>query len=1209
MHSIVPVKIWLAILFSITVGMVIAGTPDLKSQIANSHTASIFSTLNSNTREAFSYLDNLLLGQNPAADLAAVPAKTPEPITNKSINAQRVEPASNTITQEDFQALKRELASLKASYNTSSQKPQTNSSLSNQSVEASGKVSEADAKSLSAALAAVNGRIDSLSNRSNALSQSIAYSQRVDNISNVTLSNVTFSDTGGHLPLTGGSLTGNLGVGATNPSAKMQVTTTQYGYTITESIGGSSSFSSVGTAKTWRGDDTLFSYTIPFSFPFFGSNITKIQVSTNGVLWMCESCGDSTGYPSSTNLPSQKVIAPLWGDWITDGSGQASEDIYIDESVSNQVTIRWKGEVYGSATDIVNFSVTLYSNGNIIFQYGSGNTNLQYNATANGMIAVSNGDSPNYKTLSFSGGTSQTNTYDTTITTNTGVSLASAFLVNSASANFLTVLNSGNVGIGTTTPNNLLGVYNLIDFDNGNFNTKLGYQAGKNIVSGAQYNTFLGYQAGMSSSTASTNAADYNTAIGYRSLYSNTTGSVNSAFGVRTLYSNTTGYYNTANGMDALYSNTTGNYNTAIGRAALYSNTTASFNTALGHYVLPSNTTGSSNSALGHTALQQNTTGSSNTALGNSALYVNTTGSYNTAVGQTALTSNTTGSNNSALGYYVLRYNGSATNTVAVGYQAAASTARYNNQGGVYLGYQAGYSAGTGSDYNTLLGYQAGYGITTGAYNIVIGQNVEAPTVTGNQQLNIGNVIYGSGMYNGSTVSSAPVSAGRIGIGTTTPAWTLQVASTSPYIAITDTDAGTNLKHWVFRNENGNLYIATSSDIYATSSIPALMINANGNVGIGTSSPSSQLSIQGTCVDTGTGCADVAELYPSTEPVEPGDIVAVDPEHAGSVKKAQATSSPIGIVSTNPAISIEGSSLQFMTGASYISDPLKPAVALVGRVPVKVSLESGPIKIGDRIMISSMPGVGMKAASSSITVGIALEDYNQPDIGKIMVFASLGREHIDNGLAALTSSTTNAWSVDQSTGKVNVNFFGDVNLNGNSIINIAAAVGIDGNWRINKNGELVVKKVTTEKLEVGSPSVPTGITVYDKQGRAGCLIIENVETGAMSLAAGACGVLGNSGGQSAEDGGQVTRSVVSAASSTVQITEDSSETLEPATVPASMGGDSGEMTGDSASATSDTGQGAGDNSPPATELTGTTETPPAPSSDTQTVTAEPSLIP
>ena len=50
---------------------------------------------------------------------------------------------------------------------------------------------------------------------------------------------------------------------------------------------------------------------------------------------------------------------------------------------------------------------------------------------------------------------------------------------------------------------------------------------------------------------------------GYNALYSNTTGSNNSAQGLNALYSNTTGYNNSAQGGYALYSNTTGNYNSA----------------------------------------------------------------------------------------------------------------------------------------------------------------------------------------------------------------------------------------------------------------------------------------------------------------------------------------------------------------------------------------------------------------------------------------------------------------------------------------------------------------------------------------------------------------------------------------------------------------------------------------------------------------------
>lgn len=74
--------------------------------------------------------------------------------------------------------------------------------------------------------------------------------------------------------------------------------------------------------------------------------------------------------------------------------------------------------------------------------------------------------------------------------------------------------------------------------------------------------------------------------------------------------------------------------------------------------------------------------------------------------------------------------------------------------------------------------------------------------------------------------------SGNVGIGTTTPNWNLQVTSNTPYIAITDTDAGTNKKHWLLSNIGGTFAIGTSSDaLNGTSSY--LTINESGGVGIG----------------------------------------------------------------------------------------------------------------------------------------------------------------------------------------------------------------------------------------------------------------------------------------------------------------------------------------------------------------------------------------
>jgi uncharacterized LabA/DUF88 family protein len=271
------------------------------------------------------------------------------------------------------------------------------------------------------------------------------------------------------------------------------------------------------------------------------------------------------------------------------------------------------------------------------------------------------------------------------------------------------------------------------------------------------------------------------------------------------------------------------NFSTLVGyRAGASLLWSAIQNTAVGFESLAGTTGGTYNTAIGYRSLYANTIGSYNTASGHNSLLSNTTGSYNTANGTQSLVLNTTGSNNTVVGRASLYYNTSATSSVALGNFAGAGTANYNNQGGTYIGYQSGYSASTGSDYNTLLGYQSGFSLTTGAYNIAIGQNVDLPSNTGSQQLNIGNVLYGTGMYNGSAVSGVET-AGNIGIGTTSPWARFSVAGAS---------LGTT-----------PLFTISSSTASATST--AFIIDSNGKVGVGTSTPGTDFAVQGGALISG----------------------------------------------------------------------------------------------------------------------------------------------------------------------------------------------------------------------------------------------------------------------------------------------------------------------------------------------------------------------
>src|SRR5204863_5969730 len=142
------------------------------------------------------------------------------------------------------------------------------------------------------------------------------------------------------------------------------------------------------------------------------------------------------------------------------------------------------------------------------------------------------------------------------------------------------------------------------------------------------------------------------------SLHPNARGAArdNTALGFHTLYSDTTGSNNTATGANALLNNN-GNFNTATGSGALFHNT-ADSNTADGYQALYENKTGSGNVAIGTQALNSNTQGLGNVAVGAnvlsfvgaSTLGANVNGSFNTAVGWLALSGNITGSDNIAVG-------------------------------------------------------------------------------------------------------------------------------------------------------------------------------------------------------------------------------------------------------------------------------------------------------------------------------------------------------------------------------------------------------------------------------------------------------------------------------------------------------------------------------------------------------------------------------
>jgi len=125
-----------------------------------------------------------------------------------------------------------------------------------------------------------------------------------------------------------------------------------------------------------------------------------------------------------------------------------------------------------------------------------------------------------------------------------------------------------------------------------------------------------------------------------------------------------------------------------------------------------------------------------------------------------------------------------------------------------------------------------------------------------------------------------------------------------------------------------------------------------------------------------TGSADVAEWVPVSEPVEPGDVLELDPANPHHYHKARGACSLLvaGVVSTEPGVILGSSSPTLDIGPWTLDSAL---LALLGIVPVKVTDEGGPIQPGDLLVSSSTPGHAMRwnpdNCSPCDLVGKALE--------------------------------------------------------------------------------------------------------------------------------------------------------------------------------------------------------------------------------------------
>jgi parallel beta-helix repeat protein len=150
---------------------------------------------------------------------------------------------------------------------------------------------------------------------------------------------------------------------------------------------------SVGTAQNWRADDAGWSLTLPFGFNFYGVTYTTAFVSSNGFLQFGGNINIADSVNSNAKLQTTIRIAALWDDLRTDGIG---DDIFVDSTVANQITVRWDATNKTDGSD-ANFGVMLFNNGSFRLIYGAGNTSVTPT------VGASSGDNIRYTLSAYSG--------------------------------------------------------------------------------------------------------------------------------------------------------------------------------------------------------------------------------------------------------------------------------------------------------------------------------------------------------------------------------------------------------------------------------------------------------------------------------------------------------------------------------------------------------------------------------------------------------------------------------------------------------------------------------------------------------------------------------------------------------------------------------------------------------------------------------------